>query len=60
MPQQKVRKNYIGIVNDAADDKRTADTTARPRPRVMGYLVGRLTEALKRHREGASSRSITS
>lgn len=57
--QQEVRKNYIGIVNDTTDDERVADAAARRRPRMMGYLVGRLADVLKLRRKGAPGRSIT-
>lgn len=56
--QQEVRKNYIGIVNDTTDDERVADAAARTRPRMMGYLFGRLADVLKLQRKGAPGRSI--
>jgi hypothetical protein len=51
--QQNARKNYIGIVDDAADEEQIAESAARSQPRVVSYLVGRLTAVLKRARKGA-------
>ena len=51
--QQDARKNYIGIVNDATDEERIAESAARSQPHVMSYLVGRLAAVLKRTRKGA-------
>ncbi|HEV2156036.1 hypothetical protein [Bradyrhizobium sp.] len=48
MQQLDARKNYIGLVSDATEDKRLTDSAAQARPRVMNYLVGRLAAALKR------------
>ena len=53
MQQQNARKNYIGIVDDAADEEQIAESAARSQPRVVSYLVGRLTAVLKRARKGA-------
>lgn len=46
--QQDTRRNYIGLVNDTAEEERTADSAARSQPHVLSYLVGRLAAALKR------------
>ena len=51
--QQDARKNYIGIVNDATDEERIAESAARSQPHVMSSLVGRLAAVLKRTRKGA-------
>lgn len=48
MQQLDARKNYIGLVSDATEDKRLTDSAAQAQPRVMNYLVGRLAAALKR------------
>ncbi len=50
--QAETRKNYIGIVSDATEEERIAETAMRSRPHVMSYLVGRLTAALKRRPKG--------
>ena len=52
--QQDARKNYIGIVTDTTEGERAADSAAQSQPRVMSYLVGRLTAVLKR---GATART---
>ena len=54
MQQQDARKNYIGIVTDTTEGERAADSAAQSQPRVMSYLVGRLTAVLKR---GATGRT---
>lgn len=46
MQEQAARKNYIGLVSDASEDKRRADSVARSQPRVMSYLAARLAAAL--------------
>lgn len=58
--QQDARKNYIGLVNDTAEEERLADSSARPQPHVMSYLVGRLAAVLKRAGKAQPGRSITS
>jgi len=55
--QQDARKNYIGLVNDTAEDERLAGGSARPQPHVMSYLVGRLAAVLKRSGKTAPGRS---
>lgn len=60
VPQQDARKNYIGLVNDTAEDERLAGSSAQSQPRVMSYLVGRLAAVLKRSGKAAPGRSITS
>jgi hypothetical protein len=60
VPQQDVRKNYIGIVSDTTEDERIADGAARAQPRVVRYLVGRLAAVLGRARDGAPGRTTTS
>ncbi|OAF10484.1 hypothetical protein AYJ54_09325 [Bradyrhizobium centrolobii] len=58
--QQDARKNYIGIVNDRAEEERLADGVAQSQPRVMSYLVGRLSAMLRRPHKGTPGRSLTS
>lgn len=58
--QQDARKNYIGLVNDTAEEERLGGSSARPQPQVMSYLVGRLAAVLKRADKAQSGRSITS
>jgi len=58
--QQDARKNYIGLVNDATEEERLADSAARSPPRVMSYLAGRLAAVLRRSVKAASSRAIKS
>ncbi|WP_186294398.1 hypothetical protein [Bradyrhizobium guangdongense] len=48
MQQQDTRRNYIGIVNDTAEEERAADNAARSQPHVVSYFVGRLAAVLKR------------
>ena len=60
MPQQDVRKNYIGIVCDTTEDECIADNAARVQPHVVGYLVGRLAAVLGRARKEAPGRTTTS
>ncbi|OKO83525.1 hypothetical protein AC629_22745 [Bradyrhizobium sp. NAS80.1] len=60
MQQQDARKNYIGLVNDATEEERLADSAARLRPRVMSYLARRLAAMLRRSVEAAPGRSIKS
>ncbi|WFU70155.1 MULTISPECIES: hypothetical protein [unclassified Bradyrhizobium] len=60
MPQQDARKNYIGLVNDTAEDERLTGGAAQLQPRVMSYLVGRLAAVLKRSGKAAPGRSIAS
>ena len=60
MPQQDARKNYIGLVNDTAEEERIADTASRAQPHVVGYLFGRLAAVLGRSRKGAPGRTTTS
>ena len=60
MQQQDARKNYIGVVNDATEEERLADSAARSRPRVMSYLAGRLAAVLRRSVKAASRRTIKS
>ncbi|MBR0717681.1 hypothetical protein [Bradyrhizobium liaoningense] len=56
MQQQDTRRNYIGIVNDATEEERAADTAARSQPHVVSDLVGRLAAALKRRARLRSGR----
>lgn len=58
--QQDARKNYIGLVNDTAEEERLAGSSAWPQPHVMGYLVARLAAVLKRTGKAQPGRSITS
>lgn len=60
MQQQDTRKNYIGIVSDTAEEEHLAGSSARARPRVVSYLVGRLAAALKRPGKSAPGRPLTS
>ncbi|MDN4983199.1 hypothetical protein KUL72_25000 [Bradyrhizobium arachidis] len=60
MPQQDVRKNYIGIVNETAEDERIADAAVRAQAHVVGYLIGRLAAALGRPPKAAPGRTTTS
>ncbi|MCK1383005.1 hypothetical protein IVB31_01880 [Bradyrhizobium sp. 21] len=60
MQQQDTRKNYIGIVNDTAEEENPAVSTARAQPRVVSYLVGCLTAVLKRPGKAAPGRPISS
>jgi hypothetical protein len=60
VPQQDARKNYIGIVSDATEEERIADTAVRAQPHIMSYLVGCLAAALRRPRKGAPGRTTTS
>jgi Flp pilus assembly pilin Flp len=58
--QQDARKNYIGIVNDAAEEESLAGSSARAQPSVVSYLVGRLAIVLKRPGKAAPKRPISS
>jgi len=58
--QQDARKNYIGIVNDAAEEESLAGSSARAQPSVVSYLVGRLAIVLKRPGKAAPERQISS
>ncbi|WP_349254039.1 hypothetical protein [Bradyrhizobium sp. CB1717] len=58
--QPDASKNYIGLVNDATEDKRLADSAARAQPRVMGNLIGRLAAALRRPGKAASGCAVKS
>jgi hypothetical protein len=58
--QQDARKNYIGIVNDAAEEESPAGRSARAQPWAMSYLVGRLAAVLKRSGKAAPERQISS
>lgn len=58
--QQDARKNYIGLVNDTAEEESLAGNSARAQPRVVSYLVGRLAAALKRPGKAAPERPISS
>jgi hypothetical protein len=60
VPQPDARKNYIGIVNDTAEDERIADTALRARPRVVSDLFGRLATALGCPRKGAPGHTTSS
>ena len=60
MKQQDARKNYIGIVNDAAEEESLAGSSARAQPSVVSYLVGRLAIVLKRASKAAPERQISS
>ncbi|MBM7481455.1 hypothetical protein ABIB75_004423 [Bradyrhizobium sp. GM2.2] len=60
MKQQDARKNYIGIVNDAAEEESLAGSSARAQPSVVSYLVGRLAIVLKRSSKAAPERQISS
>ena len=60
VPQQDARKNYIGIVRDATEDERIADTAVQAQPHVVSYLVGRLAVALGRPPKTAPGRTTTS
>lgn len=55
--RQEARKSYIGLVNDATEEERFADT-ATSQGRVMSYLVGRLAAVLKRPRKAAPERAV--
>jgi len=57
---QDARKNYIGIVNDTAEEESLAGGAARAQPRVVSYLVGRLAAVLKRPGKAAPERQISS
>ncbi|MBC9877976.1 hypothetical protein G8O24_11545 [Bradyrhizobium sp. INPA01-394B] len=59
MPQQNATKNYIGIVNDRAEEERIASTAVRVQPHVVSYLVGCLAAALGRPRKGAPGPTTT-
>ena len=59
MPQQDARKNYIGLVSDAAEEERRADTVLRAGPLVVSDLFGRLAAALGRPRNGASGHTTS-
>ena len=59
MQPQDARKNYIGIVNDTAEEESLAGA-ARAQPRVVSYLVGRLAAVLKRPGKAAPERPISS
>lgn len=59
VPQQRARKNYIGIVCDTTEDERIADAAARLQPRVVGDLVGRLAAVLGCARKDAPGRTST-
>ena len=52
LQQDAARKNYIGIVSEA-EEERIADTLLRARPLVVSDLFGRLVAALGRPRKGA-------
>jgi hypothetical protein len=58
--QQDARKNYIGIVNDTAEEESLAGNSAGAQPRVVSYLVGRLAAVLKRPGKAAPERPISS
>ena len=58
MPQQEVRRNYIGLVNDTTEDERVANATKRSQPHVVLDLVNRLADALIRRRKSAPGRTI--
>lgn len=58
--QQDAKKNYIGLVNDTAEEERLAGSCAWPQPHVMSYLVGCLAAVLKRAGKAQPGRSITS
>ncbi|WP_439405085.1 hypothetical protein ACNJX9_27180 [Bradyrhizobium sp. DASA03076] len=58
MPQQDARKNYIGIVSEA-EEERIADTVLRARSFVMRDLFGRLAAALGRPRKGAAGHTTS-
>lgn len=60
MQQQDARKNYIGIVNDPAEQDHPAGSSARAQPRVVSYLVRRLAAALKRPGKSTPGRQLTS
>ena len=60
MQQQDGRKNYIGIVSDTAEQESLAGSTARARPCVVSYLVGRLATVLKRSGKAVTERQISS
>jgi hypothetical protein len=60
VPQQDVKKNYIGIVNDTTEEERLAGSAAQSQPRVMSYLVRRLAAMLKRGGKSAAGRQISS
>jgi hypothetical protein len=55
--QQDARRNYIGLVNDAAEEERLADSAARSRPHVIGYLAGCLAAVLRRPVKAGPGRS---
>ena len=58
--QQNAKKNYIGIVNDAAEEESLAGSPAQARPCAVGLLVGRLATMLKRPGKAAPERQISS
>lgn len=60
MPQQDVKKNYIGIVSDTTEEERLAGSAAQSQPHVMSYLVRRLAAVLKRYGKSGASRQISS
>ncbi|MCK1480296.1 hypothetical protein IVB27_37615 [Bradyrhizobium sp. 197] len=60
MQQQDARKNYIGLVNDTAEEESLAGNCARAQPRVVSYLAGRLAAVLKRPGKAAPERPISS
>jgi hypothetical protein len=58
--QQDARKNYIGIVNDAAEEESLAGSSARAQPCAVSSLIGRLAAVLKRPGKVAPERQISS
>jgi hypothetical protein len=50
--QQDGRKNYIGVVSEATEQEQVT-AAIRSQPRMMGYLVNRLTAVFRLDRSGA-------
>ena len=50
--QRKARENFIGILTDVVEDRRTAELLPKSgRPRMMDYLRGLMAAVLDRDRE---------
>ena len=43
------RKNYIGIVSDKTEERRSADLRAKPDRLIKDYILGLIDAMLKRH-----------
>jgi hypothetical protein len=57
VPEQGIRKNYIGIVSDMTEEERVVLSASRTPSRLMIDLVARLAAALKRRPGDARQRS---